>query len=77
MWPCALASSACFELAIAAVRKQIIGVACAHDTSSRVSASATRDVSMVIHRRPPLFGEMYAVVPDPQVGSSTRSPGIS
>src|SRR5439155_14148360 len=40
----------------------------------RASASATRDVSMVIHRRPHCSAT-YAVVPDPHVGSKTRSPG--
>src|SRR5690242_14734427 len=38
------------------------------------SASATRDVSIVIQRRPHCSAT-YAVVPEPQVGSSTRSPG--
>ena len=40
----------------------------------RASASATREVSTVIHRRPHCSAT-YAVVPAPQVGSSTRSPG--
>src|SRR5260370_11961231 len=41
---------------------------------ARASASATREVSMVIHRRPH-SSAAYAVVPEPHVGSSTRSPG--
>ena len=40
----------------------------------RASASGTRDVSMVIQRRPHCSAT-YAVVPEPQVGSRTRSPG--
>ena len=40
----------------------------------RARASATRLVSIVIHRRPHCSAT-YAVVPDPHVGSSTRSPG--
>lgn len=40
----------------------------------RAGASATRDVSIVIHRRPHCSAT-YAVVPLPHVGSSTRSPG--
>src|SRR5579875_994947 len=40
----------------------------------RASASATRLVSMVIQRRPHCSAT-YAVVPEPHVGSSTRSPG--
>ena len=40
----------------------------------RATAMATRDVSMVIQRRPH-FSDMAAVVPEPQVGSRTRSPG--
>src|ERR1051325_1317140 len=36
--------------------------------------TATRDVSHVIHRRPHCSAT-YAVVPLPQVGSKTRSPG--
>src|SRR5579885_118095 len=38
------------------------------------NVSATRDVSHVIHRRPN-FSALAAVVPEPQVGSKTRSPG--
>src|SRR2546427_6504249 len=41
---------------------------------ARASASATREVSMVIQRRPHCSAT-YAVVPEPQVGSRTRSPG--
>ena len=37
-------------------------------------AKATRDVSIVIHRRPQ-FSATVAVVPEPQVGSRTKSPG--
>ena len=40
----------------------------------RASASATREVSIVIQRRPHCSATK-AVVPEPQVGSSTRSPG--
>src|SRR6266705_1503265 len=40
----------------------------------RVKAKATRDVSIVIHRRPH-FSATNAVVPEPHVGSITRSPG--
>ncbi len=40
----------------------------------RATARATREVSIVIHRRPQCSAA-YAVVPAPQVGSSTRSPG--
>jgi hypothetical protein len=41
---------------------------------ARANASATRDVSIVIQRRPHCSAT-YAVVPEPQVGSRTRSPG--
>ena len=41
---------------------------------ARASARATREVSMVIQRRPHCSAT-YAVVPEPQVGSRTRSPG--
>ena len=41
----------------------------------RASASATRDVSIVIHRRPHCSAT-YAVVPEPQVGSSNKVTGI-
>ena len=41
---------------------------------ARASASATREVSIVIQRRPHCSATV-AVVPEPQVGSSTRSPG--
>ncbi len=41
---------------------------------ARANANATRDVSMVIHRLPHCSAT-YAVVPDPHVGSSTKSPG--
>ena len=41
---------------------------------ARASASATREVSIVIQRRPHCSAT-NAVVPEPQVGSSTRSPG--
>src|SRR5204863_3150652 len=41
---------------------------------ARAKASATRDVSIVIQRRPHCSATV-AVVPEPQVGSSTRSPG--
>ena len=41
---------------------------------ARASARATREVSMVIQRRPHCSAT-YAVVPEPQVGSSTKSPG--
>jgi hypothetical protein len=40
----------------------------------RARASGTRLVSIVIQRRPHCSAT-YAVVPDPQVGSRTRSPG--
>ena len=40
----------------------------------RASASATREVSIVIQRRPHCSAT-NAVVPDPHVGSRTRSPG--
>src|SRR3972149_6993383 len=40
----------------------------------RGSGSATRLGSVVIHRRPHCSAT-YAVVPEPQVGSKTRSPG--
>src|SRR5512142_2819893 len=40
----------------------------------RASVTATRLVSIVIHRRPHCSAT-YAVVPEPQVGSRTRSPG--
>src|SRR5438094_1825252 len=40
----------------------------------RASVRATRLVSMVIHRRPHCSAT-YALVPLPQVGSRTRSPG--
>ena len=43
-------------------------------TRARASARATREVSMVIQRRPHCSAT-YAVVPEPQVGSRTRSPG--
>ena len=43
-------------------------------TPTAASASATREVSMVIQRRPHCSATV-AVVPEPQVGSSTRSPG--
>jgi len=38
------------------------------------SVIATREVSQVIQRRPH-FSAAKAVVPEPQVGSRTRSPG--
>jgi hypothetical protein len=41
---------------------------------ARANASATREVSMVIQRRPHCSAT-NAVVPEPQVGSHTRSPG--
>src|SRR3989304_1250169 len=41
---------------------------------ARASASATREVSIVIQRRPHCSAAK-AVVPEPQVGSRTRSPG--
>src|SRR5215207_6718904 len=41
---------------------------------ARVSARATRDVSIVIQRRPHCSATV-AVVPEPQVGPRTRSPG--
>ena len=41
---------------------------------ARARAKATREVSMVIQRRPHCSAT-YAVVPEPQVGSRTRSPG--
>ena len=41
---------------------------------ARARARATREVSMVIQRRPHCSAT-YAVVPEPQVGSSSRSPG--
>ena len=40
----------------------------------RARARATREVSQVIQRLPH-FSATKAVVPEPQVGSSTRSPG--
>src|ERR1700724_3752796 len=43
-------------------------------TRARARARATREVSIVIHRRPHCSAT-YAVVPEPQVGSRTRSPG--
>src|SRR6185436_16800348 len=41
---------------------------------ARANASATREVSIVIQRRPHCSATTE-VVPEPQVGSSTRSPG--
>jgi hypothetical protein len=41
---------------------------------ARARASATREVSIVIQRRPHCSATV-AVVPEPQVGSRTRSPG--
>src|SRR5579871_5760448 len=41
---------------------------------ARASANATRDVSMVIQRRPHCSATK-AAVPEPHVGSRTRSPG--
>src|ERR1700687_4259135 len=41
---------------------------------ARASANATREVSIVIQRRPHCSATV-AVVPEPQVGSSTKSPG--
>ena len=41
---------------------------------ARAKARATREVSTVIHLRPHCSATM-AVVPDPQVGSRTKSPG--
>ncbi len=41
----------------------------------RASASGTREVSIVIQRRPH-FSDTCAVVPEPHEGSRTKSPGI-
>ena len=45
-----------------------------HSMHGRANAIATREVSIVIQRRPHCSATV-AVVPEPQVGSSTRSPG--
>ena len=43
---------------------------------ARASASATREVSMVIHRRPHCSATV-AVVPEPQVGSEPARQGLA
>jgi len=60
-------------LAFERVRHEVVGYFAAI-RRVRASASATRLVSIVIQRLPHCSAT-YAVVPEPQVGSRTRSPG--